>query len=80
MLVGASALSQSGIIYEKHTCGFMNKKAFQNLKEEQHNYCRIICDEDYDNSDHLTEQETEVISRQTNITRLQLGPRPLFMN
>lgn len=42
--------------YENCTRGFMNKKAFKDHKEEQHDYCRD-CDEDYDNWDNLLEHK-----------------------
>ena len=38
--------------YEKCTHGFMNKKAFKDHKEEEHDYCRV-CDEDYDDGEQL---------------------------
>lgn len=38
--------------YEKCSRGFMNKKAFKDHKEEEHDYCRE-CDEDYDNWEEL---------------------------
>ena len=42
--------------YEKCTRGFMNKKAFKDHKEEEHDYCRV-CDEDYDDGDKLLEHK-----------------------
>ena len=42
--------------YEHCTRGFMNKKAFKDHKEEEHDYCRD-CDKDYDNWDELLEHK-----------------------
>ena len=42
--------------YEKCTRGFMNKKAFKDHKEEEHDYCRV-CDEDYENEDQLLDHK-----------------------
>ncbi len=35
----------------------MNKKAFKDHEVEEHDYFRIVCDEDYDNSDQLLEHK-----------------------